>query len=137
MSRHLSPDCFYDLPSGNRVHPCRLIFKDGTLMWKHALLEHNTFVSLPKTQAHESHIIKTAQRIEELNSWVAQDLDPWEFLKPQIWYTPNHKDMSEGISLIFKHTCLSTDYVYDALVPHLHEFEVLNKEAGSLYFRRC
>ena len=41
MSRHISPEAFYELPSGSRVHPCRLIHKDGTLMWKHALLFNN------------------------------------------------------------------------------------------------
>ena len=37
MSKHFSPDIFYNLPSGSRVHPQRLIHRDGTIMWKHAL----------------------------------------------------------------------------------------------------
>ena len=52
MSRHISPNAFYVLPSGNRVHPCRLIHKDATLMWKHALLGNNEFKSLPTEIAH-------------------------------------------------------------------------------------
>ena len=76
MSRHISPESFYELPSGNRVHPCRLIHKDGTLMWKHAILIDNEVAAMPECEAHEQHIIKTAQRIEELNSWVSHDLDP-------------------------------------------------------------
>ena len=38
MSKHLAKNCLYKLPSGNLVHPCRLIIRDGTLMWKHAFL---------------------------------------------------------------------------------------------------
>ena len=41
MSKHISPSYFYELPSGTKVHPCRLILKDGSLMWKHALLNQN------------------------------------------------------------------------------------------------
>ena len=33
MSKHLNNDSFYYMPSGNKVHPCRLIQRDGTLMW--------------------------------------------------------------------------------------------------------
>jgi hypothetical protein len=62
MSKHLAKECLYHLPSGNSVHPCRLIIRDGTLMWKHALLSCNEFTAVPETQAHEQHIIKTAQR---------------------------------------------------------------------------
>ena len=36
MSKHIAQHHFYQLPSGSAVHPCRLIQKDGTLMWKHA-----------------------------------------------------------------------------------------------------
>ena len=77
MSKHISKETFYPLPSGANVHPCRLIQRDGTLMWKHALLCSNE-IHLPKNQAEEQHIIKTAQRLEELNSWVSQGLEPWE-----------------------------------------------------------
>ena len=70
MAKGLAPDSMYELPSGLEVHPWRLIHKDGTLMWKHALLHHNHLVALPENMAHESHIIKTAQRIEELLSLI-------------------------------------------------------------------
>ena len=137
MSRHINPEAFYNLPSGNRVHPCRLIHKDGTLMWKHALLHQNELVCLPQEQAHEAHIVKTAQRIEELNSWVSQDLDPWEFLKPSAWYFPGDKELNEGIALFFKHTSLPNSYVYSVLERHINEYETLEIKGKHLYFRRC
>ena len=136
MVRHISPEYFYDLPSGNRVHPNRLIYKDGTLMWKHALLCQNV-ANLPKTQAHEAHIIKTAQRLEELNTWVSQGLDPWEFLKPIMWYSDKHKDFAEGITVCFQHTCLPISQVYEVLKNHLDEFESLVIKDNMLVFRRC
>jgi hypothetical protein len=68
MSKHITPGYMYSFPSGLVVHPCRLIQRDGTLMWKHALLYQNE-LTLPVNEAHEQHIIKTAQRLEELNSW--------------------------------------------------------------------
>ena len=69
MSKHLSAAHLYNLPSGNCVHPCRLIHKDGTLMWKHAITYKDDIVYLPEREAQEQHIIKTAQRLEELNSF--------------------------------------------------------------------
>ena len=86
MSKHIAQDYFYLLPSESKVHPCRLITKDGTLMWKHALLYQNSQLSLPISEAHEQHIIKTAQRLEELNSWVSQGLEPWECFSIKAWY---------------------------------------------------
>ena len=83
MSKHISPSYFYKLPSGAKVHPCRLILKDGSLMWKHALLNQNN-AALPECEAHEQHIIKTAQRLEELNSWVSQDLRTVELFSSYI-----------------------------------------------------
>jgi len=137
MTRHITPSFFYTLPSGNRVHPCRLIHKDGTLMWKHALLCDNELVALPYTQAHEQHIIKTAQRLEELNTWVSQHLDPWEFLKPVAWYHPDKIDLTEGISVYFKHTKLDNKFVYDVLKMHLNDCESLVHYDNSILFRRC
>ena len=81
MSKHIRATAFYTLPSGSAIHPCRLIQRDGTLMLKSALLYDNEMY-LPKTEAHEQHIIKTAQRLEELNAWVSQDLEPWECFVP-------------------------------------------------------
>ena len=137
MSRHITPESFYELPSGNRVHPWRLIHKDGTLMWKHALLYNNEITCLPITEAHEQHIIKTAQRIEELNSWVSNDLDPWEFLKPIAWYYPDNKNLREGISLYFQHTSLPSNDVYQILKEHLNDYEALVQRDNILFFKRC
>ena len=63
MSKHINQKCLYQLPSGVAVHPCRLIHKDGTLMWKHALLSTNNEANMPSCTAHEVHIQKTAQRL--------------------------------------------------------------------------
>jgi hypothetical protein len=106
-------------------------------MWKHALLFKNELVCMPESQAHEQHIIKTAQRIEELNSWVSHDLDPWEFLKPVAWYCPNNDKLKEGISVYFQHTSVNTDDVYQILKEHLNEFESLVQKDNILFFQRC
>ena len=137
MSRHISPEAFYALPSGNRVHPCRLIHKDGTLMWKHALLSNNVFQSLPLEIAHEAHIIKTAQRIEELNCWVSQGLNPWECLRPTNWYNPNQAGFEQGISVEFKHTNIPCGVIYEKLLEHKQEHETLTYEGGIFKFIRC
>ena len=137
MSRHISPNAFYDLPSGTRVHPCRLIQKDGTLMWKHAFLNFNTFTQLPSEQAHEQHIIKTAQRIEELNSWVSQDMDPWEFLRPLQWYNPAVDSFTDGITVQFTHTTMPSALIADTLKRHIHDYEDLTLKGEIFTFRRC
>ena len=137
MSRHIAPECMFELPSGNRVHPCRLIHKDGTMMWKHALLNRNALVAMPQCLAHEAHIIKTAQRIEELNSWVSQNLDPWDCLIPLVWYSPSNPELCEGISLYFRHNSLNNQKVYDELQKHILDHETLKLTNGDLYFRRC
>lgn len=137
MAKQLSKEYFYPLPSGAEVHPCRLIQRDGTLMWKHALLCENEFVSLPQSQAHEAHIIKTASRIEELNAWVSKDLDPWEFLKPRVWYTPTMPGFDEGIGILFSHTSVPASNVYQQLLPHVQPHETLELDRGLLFFRRC
>lgn len=134
--KHISPKCLYNLPSGNAVHPCRLIHKDGTLMWKHALL-YNNKLSIPTEQAHEAHIIKTAQRLEELNSWVSLDLEPWDCLIPAGWYVPHIPDLSNGISVYFKHFSRDTADVYDLLLSHIQDHETLYQSSQYLYFKRC
>ena len=136
MSKHINPDYFYSLPSGTKVHPCRLIQKDGTLMWKHALL-YNNCALLPECEAHEQHIIKTAQRLEELNSWVSQVSDLSDFLSPIRWYQPDEPQLSEGISVYFNHTTLGCNDVYDALIQHVLDHETLELHHGYLHFRRC
>ena len=119
MSKHLDQDSLYHLPSGASVHPCRLIHRDGTLMWKHALLHHNQLICLPQCHSHEAHIVKTAARIEELNSWISQDLEPWECLMPYKWYDPSDPELSEGISLYFYHTQISNQKVLNLSLIHI------------------
>ena len=136
MSKHLSPSALYELPSGQRIHPCRLIHKDGTLMWKHALLYNNeTFI--PETEAQEQHIIKTAQRLEELNSWVSQGLEPWECLQPVAWFYPLTDELQEGISVYLKHAVLETEPVLLALLEHIQEHELLEVRCNHIFFKRC
>ena len=136
MSKHITKDHFYHLPSGAIVHPCRLIHRDGTLMWKNALL-HNNEVNIPKTEADEQHIIKTAQRLEELNSWVSQNLDPWECLQPVVWYTPYVNELTSGIAVYFRHVTHDLNYTLEALLPHVQDHETLELRNNYLYFQRC
>jgi len=137
MSKNIDKNYLYILPSGISVHPCRLIIRDGTLMWKHALLADNAFTSLPQTHAHEAHIVKTAQRLEELNAWVSQGLDPWQCLRPTLWYDPETENHSEGIRVTFTHTKLNDDDVYDTLQNHILPHETLIHLGSKLTFIRC
>ena len=136
MSKHIAPNYFYFLPSGAKVHPCRLIHKDGTLMWKHALLYLNNF-TIPSDEAHEQHIIKTAQRLEELNSWLSASCDEFDFLSPSGWYVPENPELSEGIATYFRHTSLDNDNIYTSLKSHIHAHEKLEVRDQYLYFQRC
>ena len=136
MGKHLNDNVFYYMPSGMKVHPCRLILRDGTLMWKHACL-YNNEVQLPTEEAHEQHIVKTAQRLEELNSWVSQGLDPWQCLLPVTWYIPTEPELYEGISVYFKHTDYSSRDVYDKLINHIQSHESLELRQDYLFFKRC
>ena len=137
MSKHIAPSHFYILPSGNKVHPCRLIQKDGSLMWKHALLSPSNVPVIPTEEAHEQHIIKTAQRLEELNSWISQDLEPWNFLVPSLWYSLDVPGYAEGISVNFNHSIKDTSEVYNTLCNHILSHETLELRDGYIYFKRC
>ena len=136
MSKHIAKDYMYPLPSGSSVHPCRLIHRDGTLMWKHALLLGNE-PAVPATEAQENHIIKTAQRLEELNAWVSQGLEPWECFVPVAWYVPSRPELANGISLYFTHHTHDLDYTYENLLPHIQDHEILELRRDYLYFQRC
>ena len=136
MSKHISPGYFYDLPSGIKVHPCRLILKDGSLMWKHALLFNNN-ASMPQCEAHEQHIVKTAQRLEELNSWVSRDLDVWQCLVPTMWYSPTSKELSTGYTVYFQHAVYDVNLTYDCLASHILPHESLECAEDHLRFQRC
>ena len=136
MSKHITKDYFYNLPSGHSVHPCRLIQKDGMLMWKHALLYYGELF-IPEEHAHEAHIVKTAQRLEELNSWVSQGLDPWECFQVYSWYYPLDKELANGYCVYFKHHIHDTDQIYKQLMPHIQDHESLELRNNYLFFRRC
>ena len=136
MSKNISNSYMLNMPSGNVIHPSRLIHRDGTLMWKHALL-YNNVLSVPKDAAIEMHIVKTAQRLEELNSWVSLSLEPWECLVPQAWYVPDIDELSTGISVYFKHFSSSCTDTYELLRPHIQDYETLELRDNQLYFKRC
>lgn len=137
MSKHISSSSFIQLPSRNKVHPCRLIIKDGTIMWKHALIGKDGIMCMPQAEAHENHIIKTAQRLEELNSWVSQGLDLWEAFNIIAWYCLSNPELSEGISVHFTHSVHDNIYTYNALLPHIQDHEILEIRQNYLYFQRC
>ena len=136
MSKHINKKSFFNLPSGANVHPCRLIQRDGTLMWKHALLHHNE-INLPASLSEEQHIIKTAQRLEELNSWVSQDLEPWNFLVPSLWYMPGLPGYDEGISVNFTHSIKDTAEVFNIICNHTLPHETIDLRDKYIYFKRC
>ena len=137
MSKHIAKDYFYDLPSGTSVHPCRLIHKDGTLMWKHALLYRDNRPQMPLLESHEQHIIKTAQRLEELNSWVSQELEPWQCFIPYAWYSPYDSELTEGINVYFTHAIYNNKDIYETLLPHIQSHETLEQRDELLFFKRC
>ena len=105
-------------------------------MWKHALLFDNE-INLPGSEAQEQHIIKTAQRLEELNSWVSSVNDLSDFLSPVSWYVPTEPELCEGISVYFTHTSLTNNEVYDGLRSHILDHEKLELAGSYLHFRRC
>ena len=135
MTKHLAKDCLYTLPSGTIIHPSRLIQRDGTLMWKHVFTFENTFTSLPISEEHETNIIKTAHRIEELNVWVSQSLEPWECLKPYLWYNPDNKEHTDGTALYFYHTLHDAEYTFNVLHKHTNPHETLELVHEFLYFK--
>ena len=133
MHKNLNKDLLVKLPSGNVVHPSRLIHKDGTLMWKHALTD---FI-VPSTEAQEAHIVKTAQRLEELNSWVSRDLEVWQCLVPVYWFTPASDELSTGYSVYFKHSVFDNARTYHCLSSHVLPHETLDIRENLLMFKRC
>ena len=139
MSKQVSPAAFIKLPSGDEVFPSRLIHRDGTIMWKHALQAGNKHY-VPVSLAHEAHIIKTAARLEELNAWVSQNLEPWDCFLPKFWYDPRseHKPTASGYACQFTHLSICNKGVLDILEPHVQDHETLEQLSnGNLYFSRC
>ncbi len=137
MSKHIDQNCMFKMPSGNVVYPSRLIHKDGTLMWKHAIAYKDNIAYLPRHEAQEQHIIKTAQRLEELNSWVSQDLEPWQCLIPYAWFSPFDSELTDGINVYFTHSLYDNEYIYDTLQPHIQDHETLEQRDELLFFKRC
>lgn len=137
MSKHVSEKCLYKLPSGSLVHPCRLIIRDGTLMWKHAISINQQRTFIPTSLAHEQHIIKTASRMEDLNSWVSDIADDNEGLKAHYWYLPNDPELAEGISLYFKHQSMHINPLFNELIKHIKPHETLEIRNSYLFFKRC
>lgn len=138
MQKYFAAHTLYPLPSDTSVHPSRLIIRDGTLTWRDALHCKLTDVQyLPTELAHEQHIIKTAQRLEELNTWASQGLELWECIKPRSWYNPMEDELCEGISLYFLHTVLSPKLTMSRLKPHIKAHEELEMRGKYLFFKRC
>ena len=106
-------------------------------MWKHAFLSNNEITCIPSEMAHEAHILKTASRLEELNAWVSQGLNPWECLRPIKWYSPNDEGFNEGISVLFSHTTLPASKIIDKLQNHKQEHESLIYDSGIFRFTPC
>ncbi len=138
MQKYFAEGTFYCLPSGNSYHPSRLIIRDGTLTWKDALhCKLANVTHIPTELAHEQHIIKTAQRMEELNTWASINMELWECIKPVSWFNPTMEGFEEGIMLKFKHTSFSNKLMWARLVPHIKAHESLTSGPNYLSFKRC
>jgi hypothetical protein len=135
--KHLAKEYLYTLPSGSVVHPSRLINRDGCLMWKHAFQVEDCFTALPTTEAEEMHIVKTASRLEELNTWVSQSFEPWETLRVHHWFDPCLDNMAAGISVLFSHKQLASEEMYETLQDHVLPHETLQLVNNRLFFKRC
>lgn len=132
MSKSLLESVYVTLPSKARVHPCRLIIRDGTLMWRNALGSY-----CPADLAHEQHIIKTATRLEELNRWTSSDPDDQTF-EIHKWFDPTCCGYGEGISVLFTHpNYFDNDELFATLESHIYPHEVLAKKESHLFFKRC
>ena len=90
---------------------------------------------MPLCESHEQHILKTAQRLEELNSWVSQELEPWETFHIYAWYSPYDAELTDGISVYFTHAIHSNEYIYEMLLPHIQTHEALRAPGQSLIFQ--
>ena len=101
------------------------------------LISINNEANLPICEAHEQHIVKTAQRLEELNSWVSKDLEPWNGIQVLAWYAPHIEELAEGIGVYFKHSQYNTNQISDILSAHIQSHETLNANDRYVYFKRC
>jgi len=132
--KYFDPFYMYQLPSGQLVHPSRLIHRDGTIMWKHAVL-HEGVVHLPKNQDIETKIIHTAKRLEELNTWVAPTAQPWEGFTVHQWYNPADEGYDGGNVVVFSHFLHDTEVVYNELKKHLQEGEALSTSLAGPFLK--
>ena len=134
----LAPDALIILPSLGAIHPSRLIIRDGSLMWKHALL-YEGVMYIPRQSAIEAHIVKTAQRLEELSRWLWEygSVDDGHVLSPVQWYDPNDPELKLGISVYLEHTTLDVEQVYEIFKEHILPHETLELRDNYLFFRRC
>jgi hypothetical protein len=102
-------------------------------MWRTALGRYS-----PTDLAHEQHIIKTASRLEELNSWTSSDMDECQTFEIHKWFDPTSDGFAEGISVLFTHpNYFDNDELYEALESHVYPHEVLSKKESVLFFKRC
>ena len=138
MQKYFAEGTFYEMPSGNKYHPNRLIIRDGTLTWRDALHCKETGKTyLPTELAHEQHIIKTAQRVEELNTWVSQGKELWQCIKPRMWFNPTNEALAEGISMYFTHELYTNKLTSTKLIPHIKPHEEIEQRCNLLFFNRC
>ena len=105
-------------------------------MWKHALLFNNC-ANIPTCEAHEAHILKTAQRLEELNSWISQSSEPWDCIVPHAWYVPTYPELNKGISVYFRHPNHDLRTTLNRVLPHIMDHEELELRNNYLFFKRC
>tara|TARA_R100000664_G_C2752290_1_gene139579 strand:- start:431 stop:844 length:414 start_codon:yes stop_codon:yes gene_type:complete len=136
MSKSIAKSSLIQLPSGAAVHPCRLIHRDGTLMWKHALMYNNKYLGSPNTTEIEFNIINTALRLEELNVWASKDFEVWESLVPSYWFDESNPQHNDGLACYFNHTMISPNDLYLILIKHINNEELLEERANYLFFKR-
>ena len=102
----------------------------------------NAYVPTEDPLHMSSHIIKTAQRLEELNSWISHGIRALGlFYYVKAWYQPfNDTQLSEGISV-----CYYTSVILMTLILRLriychtsksHEILELRRN-GYIFFQRC
>ena len=129
MVRRFPPELMLKLPSGSSVHPCRLIVRDGSLMWKQAF----TSRVLPGTTEQEEQIIKCAIRLEELLRWLPES-DAEEHVQILQWLDPTQAEYEGGSRCRFVHKSIASEQLYGCFVSHLAGNEELMIENNSVIF---
>ena len=80
------------------IHPSRLIIRDGSLMWKHALL-YEGVMYIPRQSAIEA---KTAQRLEA-SCWLWEHGSVDDGHVPSVQVRPKRSRIRPGISVYLEH----------------------------------